>query len=681
MWWRWHSSRPTTTTAGADRDADLDEPRSPDPGYVGPQACGACHAARLAEFRQTRHFRACWAHAGFTPKQETVASRNPGLRFQIAQSGDDLFQTLIRVTPAGEERYTSRIDLVYGSGGKADEVFFTWKGDRLYELPLGWLHSFHQWGEQPFDPQGRGDLTRTTTTRCVECHTTWLEHVAGTENEYRRAKAILGVTCEKCHGPGRDHVGFHREHPDAKGNHAVVHPGKLSRDRLMDVCGQCHSNAIYPRGPAFSYRPGEPLDAHFRTLTPTGIESDHVADQVRDLRQSKCYQKSDKLTCITCHNPHRPSSADTTGSRACATCHQPADCREQAHLPAGSGSNCVACHMPTYNRVAVKFHTTNEQYIFPMRPHQHRIAVYPAARDEVLLDWLGKQPDLPSQHRAAELKKSLVEHWLAEGDRLRQDHRFMASIGAIREALRLGSTPEARAKLKEVVAIQAQIDADFGAAQRQASEGRHAEAIRSLESVLRLKPDHAGAHGRLGALYANAGKRAEAVEHLQAVAKYDPNDAYGYNMLGWLAFLDGDGAAAEKAFRRADEILPFSAEINYRWGLALRLQERWPDAEGRFRQVLTIDPNHAGGYQGLSDALRRQGHLEEAVRLARRAARLTDYENADVLITLVEAYAAAGRRADADKAAAQALEVARRNNPESAAQIQARLDKIKARSR
>jgi tetratricopeptide (TPR) repeat protein len=335
--------------------------------------------------------------------------------------------------------------------------------------------------------------------------------------------------------------------------------------------------------------------------------------------------------------------------------------------------------MPRYNRVAVKFHTTDEQYIFPMRPHQHRIAVYPAARDEVLLDWLGKQPDLLSQHRAAELKKSLVAHWLAEGDNLRQDHRFIAAIGAIREALRLDSTPEALAKLKEVVTIQAQIDADFGAAQRQASDGHHGEAIRLLENVLRLKPDHAGAHGKLGGLYANAGKRAEAVEHLKAVARYDPDDAYGFNMLGWLAFRDGDGEAAVKAFRRADEILPFSAEINYRWGLALRLLERWPDAEARFRQVLAIDPNHAGGCQGLSDALRRQGHPEEAVRFARRAARLTDFENSDVLITLVEAYTAAGRAADAQNAAAQALDAARRNNPESAAQIQARLKKISAR--
>ena len=61
-------------------------------------------------------------------------------------------------------------------------------------------------------------------------------------------------------------MAFHQAHPGAAADEAIVHPGSLSRERRMDLCAQCHSNATKPRGPVFSYRPGEPLEAYFRAL-------------------------------------------------------------------------------------------------------------------------------------------------------------------------------------------------------------------------------------------------------------------------------------------------------------------------------------------------------------------------------------------------------------------------------
>src|SRR3569623_2029980 len=81
------------------------------------------------------------------PAPDSVhVTHDPALRFQMTRSGDEFFQTAILKTPRGEERKKSRIDLVYGAGAGTDEVYLTWRGDLLYELPIAWLHPEHAWG-------------------------------------------------------------------------------------------------------------------------------------------------------------------------------------------------------------------------------------------------------------------------------------------------------------------------------------------------------------------------------------------------------------------------------------------------------------------------------------------------------------------------------------------------------
>lgn len=683
----WRRPAPPPPTAAAEEDADLDElaTRPQASGYLGPQACTPCHAERVAEFQATSHFRACRLPRvgemppGFAPGRGHCATRDPALRFDMTRAGDDFLQTTLHTTAAGERRTSTRIDLVYGAAA-ADEVYFSWHGDHLRELPLAWLHPQNQWGMAPYYRYGTGDFSRKATTRCLECHNTYFEHVPGTANQYRRDSFLLGVSCERCHGPGRDHAAFHQAHPQAGAAHAVVHPGRLTRVRQLEVCTQCHSNAIKRRRPAFSYRPGTPLADSFRTIVTRHPEDDHVANQIQYLRASRCFQKTD-LTCTTCHNPHRghETAAPGLAARSCLKCHQAGACAEHNRLPAPVRGNCVGCHMPARVWMNVHFQTEDDLYVPPIRRHEHRIAVYPVARQEVLLAWYRTQVDAPSRQEAARLTKALVGHWLAEADNRCRAYRFMAAIGAIREALRLDPAPATHAKLKAVVAIQARLDADLVEANRHLEGGRPAKAIETLDKILAVKPDWATAHGKLGMAYASTGASERAAKHLRAVADCDPNDAYGYAMLGWLAFLQDKAADAEEAYRRADELEPFSAKLKYQRGLALRKLGRLKEAIECFRRGLTIDPNHGGICQALSDALRHQGQAAEAVRFGRRAARLTRFQNPDVLVTLAEAYAAAGRFADADATATRALTVARTGNPELVPHIRRSLEGFRAR--
>src|SRR5262249_60480077 len=108
--------------------------------------------------------------------------------------------------------------------------------------------------------------------------------------------------------------------------------------------------------------------------------------------------------------------------------------------------------------------------------------------------------------------------------------------------------------------------------------GRLPEAVAALKKVLAVNPDLAEAHGKLGTVYALSGENGLAEKPLREVARCDPDDPYGYSMLGWLAYLKDRAADAAEAYRRADEIQPFDAQINYQRGLALAKLGDWPEA-------------------------------------------------------------------------------------------------------
>jgi tetratricopeptide (TPR) repeat protein len=652
----------------AEMNEDPEEsPARHNPGYVGPQACAACHAARVAEFQKTPHARACrQAQDGSMPPGfEASKGRyhiRSDLQFDMTHENGEFFQTAIERTPSGERRTTWRMDLVYGAN-KADEVFFSWRGDRLYELMTVWVDPWDRWANTSYNPHGSGEFAREATTRCLECHNTWFQHVPGTLNEYKPESFVLGVTCERCHGPGHEHIEYHRTHPAVDTAHAILHPGHLSRDRRTEVCTQCHGNLTKARGPTLTYRPGEPLEAYYRTALTQHPEEDHVANQVKYLRQSKCFQKSDTLTCTTCHDPHRPHEPadDASHYKSCLQCHKREACTDRPNLPVAVRDDCVGCHMAPRVWMNVHFHTADDRYTPPIRRYQHRIGKDPVARSEVLLAWQRKQSDAASRQDAARLTRELTEYWLGEVESRRRQYRFLAAIGAAREALRLDPPAPAREKaaqaLKDAIAVQTKIDSLLTDALRAASEQRHATAIEILNEALEIKPDWAVAHSKLGTLYAMTGRIDKATRHLEAVAKHDPDNASGLAMLGWLAYLAGRSDDAADLYRRADEIEPFDAKINYHWGLALIQLGNWLEAADRFRRVLAIDPNHAGGCQGLAHALGKQGKAAEAVRYAWRAGRLTGFREPDVLVTLADAYSAVGRVAEAAAAATKAIEL------------------------
>ena len=664
-------------------DDDLTVPVVANPGYVGSAACAECHnhASRVETFKTTRHFWACAAPedrpmpADFQ-SGKTFASYDPTVRFGIGRENGRFVQKTFRDTAQGRREFNSPIGLVYGLGGQFDEVYFAWRGNRLFELPVTWLHPTKEWAHVSMSPHQPGDYSRMTTTRCLECHATWVGHVAGTPNEYHKDSAILGVGCERCHGPARDHIAFHRENPKATGTHHIVHPATLNRTQQIDLCAQCHSNAALPADLAFTHRPGEPLDKSYKTLPSRFPEDDHVANQTKYLKESKCFQKSE-MTCVTCHNPHKPTDHKQVAD-SCLKCHQPANCKEQPKLPEAVRDNCTGCHLPARVWMNVHFNTDKDRYIPPIRRYQHRIGVYPEATQEVLLAWEKKRPDGDGAgaEQAGKLTKQLVAHWLAEADKYRKDFRFHSEIKAVREAKFFDPSPEVNARLKDALDRQWAQDARFADGLNQMDQKRFPEAQASFNKMLEINPNAARGHARLGTVLEILGKHDDAVVHLQTAAKEDPNDPYPHNMLGWMAYLQNKPADAVPHYRKALEIDPTSDAVLYRLGLAYLSLDNVVEGRATFERLYRFNPSHAGGCQGFSHILRKQGEFKEAVRYARRAVELTESRNADILLSLCDAYADAGRMNDAIDSAEKALEVA--DNADLNRRITERLDRLKS---
>ena len=624
--WNHWQSRPKTPRA---TEAGAVETVNVNPGYVGPETCAECHQKRVEECLATPHFRTCRIPRdgempeSFTPEAGNYFSRSAGVQFGMRKSGNRYLQQTRYNTPQGPRQSETSIDLVLGAG-KADDVYLSWRGDgALFELPVAWLWPTRQWGSSHFCTSfGEGDFARDMTPRCMECHTTWMEHAPGT-NLFRREGALLGVTCERCHGPGQEHVDYHRLHPGETTASRILNPISLDRELLIEVCTQCHSNAVTHRQLPWSHRPGTPLEESYRTHVIAHPENDHVADQGTHLRASKCFQNDTSMTCITCHDPHQRDTS-APAAAACAKCHQPEACAQVASLPEPIRGKCVECHMPTRLKINVKFEVEGDNFIPPIRRSQHRIALDEVARDEVLWKWYRQQTDEQSQAETARLSERLISHWISQAEARAGEKRFMAAIAAVREALAIGESPQASEMLKNLVEAQAILYAGWAEALNQIQQNKPAEARQTLEKLISIDPTNADYHAKLGTMLVIEGKIKEALPHLTRVVELDPNNAAGLGILGRIAFRNKKFDAAIEQWEQAAQIEPRLPQLQYDMGMALLEMKRPAEAVTRLELAAEMDSSRPDIYIALAEALAATGEWDKAISTATRAGSLTE---------------------------------------------------------
>jgi hypothetical protein len=350
-------------------------------GYLGDAVCRSCHADTVDSYHQTAHYLTSRLPdeksilGSFAPGENLLKTANAALFFRMeerrAGGKTEFLETAVAGTPPHTRERSEQFAFVIGSGSKG-QTYLYWDDDQLFELPVSYWRNLG-WVNSPGYRDGFAEFDRPIIPRCLECHATYIESLSPPANRYSQADFVPGVQCEKCHGPGKEHVQLETTNPRGSSGSAILNPARFPRERQMDLCAWCHAGQGDARLPAFSYTPGEPLEMYIHQPQPDPDSPPDVHDnQVAMLRRSRCFQASD-MTCLTCHDSHAPQHDLAEFSQRCMSCHKPNSpiFLKRDHPVT---NNCIDCHMPRLETNLIVFNSQNTS--LKPRIRSHWIKVY-----------------------------------------------------------------------------------------------------------------------------------------------------------------------------------------------------------------------------------------------------------------------------------------------------------------
>jgi len=348
---------------------------------MGDLACQPCHQEKFATYRATAHHRtsrlpdAASIAGNFTIGKNVMTTFNPELTFRMEARAGHFYETATQQKRAHVAERKEQIDLVIGSATKG-QTYLYWKQNGLFELPVSYWTQLHSWVNSPGYVDGSADFDRPVLPRCLECHATYFQPTTSalSENHYGKDNFVLGISCERCHGPGAEHGKDRSANSASSIGTKPMPPVGLSRDREVDVCAQCHGGAGEPVAPAFSFRPGETLSDYVRLQAPNVTDRlDVHGNQVNLLERSRCFRASPEMSCSTCHDVHLPERPAADYSAKCLGCHRADQCGMVRKMGTGIASNCIDCHMPVQPSNKLVLDADNQRLQANVRNHWIRV--------------------------------------------------------------------------------------------------------------------------------------------------------------------------------------------------------------------------------------------------------------------------------------------------------------------
>ncbi|MGM9474897.1 multiheme c-type cytochrome [Pedobacter sp. GSP4] len=356
--------------------------------YTGAATCQKCHKSLSESYAHSPH--------GLTSKPVVDAQL---LKVFAADSNSFLFDTHHKVLiekrdsgifqvayQDGKAVRAQKFDIGFGSGEKAFTYAY-WQGKKLYELPLSYFSAIQNWAISPGFPKNTYYYDRGITSRCLECHASYVnvkltqKSAFAMDEEMEKGSIIYGIDCERCHGPGKQHVVFHMENPNEKKAKFITLYQTLTRKQKMDACGVCHSgNTLTAQKSVFGFQPGDNIDDYYAQdfVGFGGGNPDVHGNQTSMLMGSNCYIKSGTMTCQSCHNTHENIKGNLNiYSQRCISCHKTVSHTQNTLAKGALSSNCIDCHMPKQSSKLISFQQAGKNDLSAYMLRSHHIAIYP----------------------------------------------------------------------------------------------------------------------------------------------------------------------------------------------------------------------------------------------------------------------------------------------------------------
>ena len=675
--------------------------------YLDPVVCAGCHQDIAKTYQLTG-----MGHSLYAPTPEnmvedykthnTVHNQPSGLTYTMVERDGKYYQRRSETGTGGtgfDGQETNiveqQIDYVIGSGNHARSYLHRSPDGKLIELPVSWyIENSGYWAMSPgYDRKGQEDFRRAITGECLLCHNglplkgSYPER-GNTGLSVFPKEIPQGIDCQRCHGPGGAHVraALAANTPREQIRQAIVNPARLSRERQLEVCMQCHletSSSLMPNEirrynrTIDSYRPGEPLGDYKlyfdraaspenRAASPENNDRFEIAHAGYRLRMSACFRSSE-MTCLTCHDPHqsyRTSTSTTHYLAVCQGCHQ--SVVHKASFP--TGTDCLTCHMPKRRTDDVVHVVMTDHYIQRLKPDRDLVAPMAEAANEPQ-GVEGVVPYYPSplprtaenelytataevKHGSeggiAHLESAIVRYspaapdfYFELGDGYARAGKSDQAIRWYKEALRRkpefrpatkqlaamlinkGDYPRATEVLRQAVAAPPADEALFtDLGNAYLRQRMLPQAQGALRRALEINPGQPEAQNLLGLVAVQKGDPAEAEAQFRSAIRSQPDFAEAHNNLGNVLAGARNYTEAEYHLQRAIAIDPKYAEAHHSYGLVLAITQSYDQAVAELREAIRLDPNNAQTRDDLGDILLAQGQADGAGEQYRESIRL-----------------------------------------------------------
>ena len=373
--------------------------------YLGSQACARCHEAAHTQWKNSLHIQmtrpvAEAKIAGDFRDGTKFADHDRAYTFGIRDG-----KPYVSVSFGGRAPETFTVD--YTLGAKRYQGYLSMLPEgRIYVLPVFWhveSKRWIDWKEITPIPDGAHDIRQIWNANCFNCHATNI--VQGydvAEKKYKSTWTEMGIGCEACHGPGREHVTLMEaweKNPAARPaydntdqNHqlsAILKTLSIRSSeprRIYDTCAYCHGNK---KNAFVGFKAGDRYEDYatpFLLSDPipeNDLQGEFWPDgkpnrfnRSQALAMSGCFNAG-VITCTTCHVAHGSPNEFSLkvnihdrreGDALCTQCHSiprapwnpeaggrrpsftgPGLEQHTFHNADSTGSRCIGCHMSDAN--------------------------------------------------------------------------------------------------------------------------------------------------------------------------------------------------------------------------------------------------------------------------------------------------------------------------------------------